>query len=97
MFFLLLQLALVLAVGLGSGLGVLAEDAKKDSVAAADSSKSKESNVKKRKGNFFSLPLSGWLGVELVSFLSVRLCVFSFFLCTGLFIYSFHFFSSRVV
>lgn len=92
MFFLLLQLALVLAVGLGSGLGVLAEDAKKDSVAAADSSKNKESKVKKRKGNFFSLPLSG-------PFLSVSPFMCIVFLSLYRFIYIFIslFFSSHVV
>lgn len=96
MFFLLLQLALVLAVGLGSGLGVLAEDAKKDSVAAADSSKSKESKVKKRKGNFFSLPLSGSV-LSLFPFCqSVYVCCLYFFVPVCLYIH-FTFFSSRVV
>lgn len=96
MFFLLLQLALVLAVGLGSGLGVLAEDAKKDSVAAADSSKNKESKVKKRKGNFFSPPLSGSV-LSLFPFCqSVYVYFLSFFVPVYLYI-QFTFFSSRVV
>lgn len=83
--FLLPQLALALAVGLGSGPGVLAEDAKKDSVASADSSKSKESKVKKRKGNFFSLLFSG--SVYFIFIQSVRVYVLSFLPYLGLLSY----------